>query len=155
MNEPLHSQRFNIQAQSMSSEQRKFVYRVHLIPILIILIPMKRFNQRGRDISNSSSCIVNFALWCLLSIRTGDKTLAVCLKLFFIKHDHLYHKGRSGAQVQLVRLSNRVRRVAAIQKCRPICSIAMNDNIIEHDRSIVEDVYAIFGRFSGYRPRMN
>lgn len=53
-----------------------------------------------------------------------------------------------------LRLTIGVIIVAAIQQLHPISIMSEKENIIQHDGSIVENVYAIMGRISGYRPRM-
>lgn len=53
--------------------------------------------------------------------------MAVCLKPACIQDAHLYHNGPRGAQGQLIKLTNRVIKVAAIRKYRQTCTMVKNE----------------------------
>lgn len=80
-------------------------------------------------------------------MRNEEDTLALCIKPSFIQDDHLCHKVPRGAELILVRISYRVRRVAAIHKYSITYICSEKENINEHDESNVEDAYEIMRRF--------
>lgn len=79
-------------------------------------------------------------------IQNGQDIWALFLNLYSIQDSHLCHIVPRGAQVQLGRVPNRVKRFAAIHKCALTCTLWKKENIIQHDVSMVEDVYAILGQ---------
>lgn len=87
-------------------------------------------------------------------MQDAEDIWEVDLRLKIIDQDRLYHEVPLGTTVQLVRLTKRVRRVADIHRCLPKFTLTKTDNMIQHDGTVVDDVYDILGRASGYPPKM-
>lgn len=90
-------------------------------------------STRGKEIPNPYLLIVYFSLCGILSIRNVEEILRLCIKLGCIQDDHLYYAVPLRAEVQMVRLTNRMRKFATVHKCHPTCIMWNTKNIVEHD----------------------